>query len=575
MKTKIISILALLLTVTQGAWATDPTGSVTVYQGVYHAIRVEGTATDADVPGQSITVHVYVRQGSTVITVGVLQTEASDGHFAGYVTDLAPGTYDVQVYALNNVPTDNNPSIGYQNGVTVLDNRSTQPTYNIEAVNGENGSIYLQGWAFDPDSPDWSEMAIYVFVDDIGINLPEYTYQTPLLHADVSRPDVNTARGVTGSHGFSAYIPVAPGSHKVDIYFQNDSGSGNPLAYSNYITVSSPYAVTYNANGGTGAPSAQEKRTGIDLTLSSTQPTRDGYTFAGWATSADGAVEYTAGATYTANAAVTLYAQWTCNTATSGIDWNPSTNSGTFLMPAYNVEVSTELWYLVNEEKTLDENIAAYGTKSDFFLNRTLTANVWNTFASPFAIAAADMEKYFGAGAKVRQLNTTKVESNVLTLNFTDATEIVAGQPYLVKPAANVDFSADGKEFAGVDLTAASATPTPTTYVNFIPTLGKTEVTGDVKDILMLNTSGTLVHPTATGNMKGFRGYFVMHDAPAGASEFVMNFGDGETTGIQPIRMENGTTPAEGTYDLSGRRIQGQPTQKGVYIQNGKKVVIK
>ena len=103
------------------------------------------------------------------------------------------------------------------------------------------------------------------------------------------------------------------------------------------------------------------------------------------------------------------------------------------------------------------------------------------------------------------------------------------------------------------------------TYVNFVPTLGKTAVDGNVKDILMLNTSGTLVHPTATGDMKGFRGYFKMHDAPAGAREFIMNFGEGETTGIQPIRMENGTTPAEGTYDLSGRRIQGQPTQKGAY----------
>ena len=247
----------------------------------------------------------------------------------------------------------------------------------------------------------------------------------------------------------------------------------------------------------------------------------------------------------------------------------------TFNMTTCEVEVSTELWYKVNEEKTLAENIAAYGTKSDFFVNRTLTANVWNTFASPFAIAAADMDKYFGTGAKVRQLSTTEVAGNVLTLSFTDASAIVAGQPYLVKPAANIDFSADGKEFADVDLTAATATPTTTDYVNFIPTLGKTAVDGDVNNILILNTSGTLVHPSVVGNMKGFRGYFLMHDAPAGAREFIMNFGEGETTGIQPIRMENGTIPAEGTYDLSGRRIQGQPKQKGIYIQNGKKVAIK
>ena len=185
------------------------------------------------------------------------------------------------------------------------------------------------------------------------------------------------------------------------------------------------------------------------------------------------------------------------------------------------------------------------------------------------------MEKYFGAGAKVRQLSSTSVDGTVLTLNFTDANEIEAGQPYLVKPAANVDFSADGKEFAGVDLSTASATPTATTYVNFVPTLGKTAVAGDVKDILILNTEGTLVRPTATGDMKGFCAYFLMHDAAAGARAFVINFGEGETTGIQPIRMENGTTPAEGTYDLSGRRIQGQPTHKGVYIQNGKKIIIK
>ena len=176
----------------------------------------------------------------------------------------------------------------------------------------------------------------------------------------------------------------------------------------------------------------------------------------------------------------------------------------------------------------------------------------------------------------MRQLESTSVAGTVLTLNFTDATEIVAGQPYLVKPAATVDFSANGKEFAGVNLNDATATPTEKTHVDFVPTLGKTEVTGDVKDILILNTSGTLVHPSAVGNMKGFRGYFLMHEAAANlARAFVINFGDGETSGIQPIRMENGTTPAEGTYDLSGRRIQGQPTQKGVYIQNGKKVVVK
>lgn len=70
------------------------------------------------------------------------------------------------------------------------------------------------------------------------------------------------------------------------------------------------YSVKYNANGGSGAPSTQTKIYGTALTLSSTKPTRSGYDFQGWATSASGSVAYKAGANYTTNAAVTLYAVW-------------------------------------------------------------------------------------------------------------------------------------------------------------------------------------------------------------------------------------------------------------------------
>lgn len=75
------------------------------------------------------------------------------------------------------------------------------------------------------------------------------------------------------------------------------------------------YSVTYNANGGTGAPGNQTKTYGTTLKLSSTKPTRAGYTFQGWATSASATTAaYSAGGNYTSNAAVTLYAVWRLNT---------------------------------------------------------------------------------------------------------------------------------------------------------------------------------------------------------------------------------------------------------------------
>ena len=71
------------------------------------------------------------------------------------------------------------------------------------------------------------------------------------------------------------------------------------------------YTISYNANGGSGAPGSQTKTHGTDLTLSSTKPTRSGYNFSKWTTGKDGSgTSYAPGATYNANASITLYAQW-------------------------------------------------------------------------------------------------------------------------------------------------------------------------------------------------------------------------------------------------------------------------
>ena len=86
------------------------------------------------------------------------------------------------------------------------------------------------------------------------------------------------------------------------------------------------YAVKYNANGGSGAPSQQTKWYGTALTLSSVKPTRTGYSFQGWATSSSGGVSYAAGASYTANAAVTLYAVWKANNYS--VVYNPNGGTG-------------------------------------------------------------------------------------------------------------------------------------------------------------------------------------------------------------------------------------------------------
>ncbi len=92
------------------------------------------------------------------------------------------------------------------------------------------------------------------------------------------------------------------------------------------VAAKTSYKISYNANGGSGAPSAQTKWHGTNITLSSTKPTRTGYTFKGWATSVSGSVAYASGANYTANAAVTLYAVW--QAITYKVTYNANGGSG-------------------------------------------------------------------------------------------------------------------------------------------------------------------------------------------------------------------------------------------------------
>lgn len=105
--------------------------------------------------------------------------------------------------------------------------------------------------------------------------------------------------------------------------------NGNTSTVSVSVTVPAltSYNVTFSANGGSGAPATQKKFYNTALTLSTTKPTRTGYTFKNW--SGSNGVTYAAGGTVAAsvNQALTLTAQWTANTYTITYNANGGTGS--------------------------------------------------------------------------------------------------------------------------------------------------------------------------------------------------------------------------------------------------------
>ena len=101
------------------------------------------------------------------------------------------------------------------------------------------------------------------------------------------------------------------------------------------IWTANSYTVKFNANGGTGTMADESMTYDAEKALTACAFTRTGYTFAGWANTANGEVEYVNGATVknltaTAGGTVTLYAKWTPNEYT--VDFNPG-QGGTGTMP--------------------------------------------------------------------------------------------------------------------------------------------------------------------------------------------------------------------------------------------------
>lgn len=143
-----------------------------------------------------------------------------------------------------------------------------------------------------------------------------------------------TTSGVTKSKSVTLSIP-ANGSLSYTVKVGGGiSGTSFSITGGNSKTLSvtgskATYSVSFNANGGSGAPSAQTKTYGTTLTLSSTKPTRAGYIFKGWGTSSTATTaSYQPGSSYTSNAAITLYAIWQTAIYKVTLNNNGATSAG-------------------------------------------------------------------------------------------------------------------------------------------------------------------------------------------------------------------------------------------------------
>lgn len=234
---------------------------------------------------------------------------------------------------------------------------------------------------------------------------------------------------------------------------------------------------------------------------------------------------------------------------------------------------------LIPKEYTMDEtktkNVIEDCAYANVTLQRTLEASHWNSFCVPFALNKDQVTQYFGEGT---QLRTYEGNCNNNIVYFATVDNIEAGKPYIMKPGNAV---VQNPTFEGVSMVATG-----------LDDNGNPQAVGDASTVQMkgIYNHVTLVQDKTniyigTGNkfyypadaeacqMNGLRAYFIVPEG-TDIKKLRANL-DGATTSLGEIfDTEESNTPV---YNLQGQCVGNSLStlKSGIYVQNGKKVVVK
>lgn len=208
----------------------------------------------------------------------------------------------------------------------------------------------------------------------------------------------------------------------------------------------------------------------------------------------------------------------------------------------------------------------------------------WNTLCLPFDVD--DISSSPLAGATIKEMDGTKtnLDSNgKLTLKFNTATSIEAGKPYIIMWEPGTDL--DNVQFSGV--TIDNAAPTAVTFSNafgdpgqFVGTYSPFSINvGDINEIILLSGSNTLGYSQSTRTLRSCRAHFMIPTTSSGIRammDFDIDFEGGESTGIAALN-DNGEmiNDNDSWWTLTGVKLEGKPTERGIYLHNGRKEAVR
>ena len=218
----------------------------------------------------------------------------------------------------------------------------------------------------------------------------------------------------------------------------------------------------------------------------------------------------------------------------------------------------------------------------------------WNTLCLPFDVdlTATDCPLY---GATARTVTAASISGTTLNLTFGDAVNTLeAGTPYIIKWDGDGTSNIENPVFKGVTIEATkhdydtnAESVTTDERVRFVGTYKSTAFDSEDKSILLMGGENTLYYPAEGAGIGSFRAYFKIGDDDNALlarrlTVFSIDFGEGEEEATGIVEVEANTSLStlhsslkDAWHTLDGRRLQGKPTQGGIYIKNGKKITVK
>jgi len=412
---------------------------------------------------------------------------------------------------------------------------SSAKSFSITGLSISNGSTYYLRWTYTGSA---SANGQGVGIDNFSITANAASYTVTFngntsTSGSMSNQTASAATALTSNsftrtgYTFAGWNTVAVGGGTAYANSASFPFTANTTLYAQWTANNN--TITFDGNGFTGGSTAtQTIATDATAALTANGYSRTGYTFAGWATSAGGAVAYANSASYAMGTAnVTLYAQWTANNNTITFDGNGFTG-GT----------------------TATQTIATAATAAltaNGYTRTGYTFSGWNTLAGGGGTAYANSASYTMGTANVTLYAQWTANNNTITFNGNSSTGgSTATQTIATDATASLTangYTRTGYTFAGWNTLAGGG---GTTYANSASyTMGTANVTlyaqwtANTLTITYDSQGGTSISNGSTttgGNVADpgnptqagftFNGWFV---ASSGGSAITFPFTHGQT----------------------------------------------